>query len=242
MITISKLRDNFYPVDEIGDGFVRCADELPETTYYTYFMICDPPGYHPFVVSENRIDDDFAGLVLTANACKGVSSLTKVELAQNSYGFSHVLFVPFQYHAELKGRLDSDRDMTTLCIPIFNSEFSGTETPEEFVRLRRNIVATSRWDRELTPKIALRFDNGKTKGGTRDGYVFSRFDQVLGEVDDLVGVSDGFIEVINYRGDVVEILFSKGIDFSWIRGRDDSRSERISKDAIRSRLWAFLTQ
>lgn len=242
MITTSMLKNNFYPVEEVGRNFIKCVDETSKKIYYTYFLICDYQGHSPFVVSENIEDDNFAEFVLMASGCGGVSDLKKVELAQNPYGFSHVLLVPFQYHSELKGRLDAARETTTLCVPIFNSEFSGMETPEEFEKLRKNIVPTYNWKREITPKIALRFDNGKTKSGTGGGYVFARFDQILREVDNLLGVDDGFIEIINYNGDVVELIFFNGIEFSWIQSRDDAQSEQISKEAIRARLWAFLTQ
>lgn len=242
MITISKLKDNFYPVDEIDGSVVRCGDELPKTTIHTYFMICNAPAHSPITVSDNKIDDEFAKLVLKSRGCEGAIGLTKAELAPNSYGFSHVLYVPPQYHSELKGRLDADRDKVTLCIPIFKSEFSGSETLEEFTELRKHVVPTYRWDREVTPKISLRFDNIKTKSGTGDGYVYARFEQVLKEVENLLGDRDGFIEILNYKNDVVEIVFSKEEEFSWIRNRDDAAGEPILIDAIRAKLWTFLTE
>ena len=242
MITISKLKDHFYPVEEIGENFVRCGDELPKETYHTYFMMSDRKEYASIVVSKNIIDDDFAKFLLMENGYKGTEVLDKVAIAQNKYGFSHILRIPFRYHSELKGRLDAERKLTTLCIPIFNSEFSGNETPEEFAELRKNIVPTSKWDREIAPKIALRFNNGKTKGGTGEGYVYARMDQVMREVENLVEVEDGFIEIKNYNNQVVEILFDKHDNFSWIIDRDDTKVEQVSKGEIQAKLLAFLTQ
>jgi len=242
MITLSKLKDHFYPVDELGDGFVRCGDELARTTVYTYFGLRYGPAHSPLTVSDNRIDDDFARLVLNSRRSDGAVGLTKAQLPANAYGFSHVLHVPPDYHSELKGRLDADRDQTTLCIPIFRSEFSGTETLEAFTELRKHIVPTCRWDREVAPKILLRFDNLKTKSGTGDGYVYARFELVLKEVENLLGDKDGFIEILNYKEEVVEIIFTKGEEFSWIQNRDDAAGEAILIDAIRPRLWNFLTQ
>jgi len=242
MITVSRLAEAFYPVDELSDGIVRCGDELPNKTFYTYFKICENDQYSPFIVSENCIDDDFAGEILQFCGCRSAVDFAKCQLSENRYGFTHLLYVPYQYHSELKGRLDSDRMNTILCIPIFNSEFSGDESPEEFIELRRTIVPTYRWDRDVSPKITFRFDNRKTKGGTGDGYVFARFDQVLREIDNLVGVTDGFIELINYKDDVVEILFHGGSVFTWIQNRNDSRAEQITQDSIHDRLWTFLTR
>jgi hypothetical protein len=241
MITISKLTNNFYPVEEVGNGIVRCADELPNKIIYTYFMLRSEGEKVPFVLSENVIDDDFAELVLASCGECNAAELEKVGLSKNRYGFTHFLRVPYTYHSELKGRLDLDRPSTTLCIPIFDAEFSGTETPDEFTDLRRNIVATSNWNREIAPKIVFRFENGNTKGGTGDGYVFTKFDKVLKEIKNLVGVSNGFLELINFNGSIIEIVASGSANFRWIPDRDDSRSEQISKDAIQDRLWHFLT-
>lgn len=242
MISAEKLAQNFYPVDELGDGVIRCGDELPTTTIYTYFLLCPGKAETSFVVSDNLVDDNFAGAVLKNCNCTSVSELQKKTIPQNSYGFTHVLHVPHRYHSELKGRLDVEREQATLCIPIFNSEFSGHESSEEFIDLRNNIVPTSRWDRQITPKISLRFENGKTNGGTYNNYIHAKFDQVLQEINNLSGVRDGFIEIINYKDDVLELLSADGSNFSWIRGRDDSSSDNVPLHLIQDRLWNFLTE
>jgi hypothetical protein len=64
---------------------------------------------------------------------------------------------------------------------------------------------------------------------------------VLDEIENLVGVSDGFIEIMNYKNEVVEILFNRDGVFSWINNRDDSKSQQIQAQLIRDRLWNFLT-
>ena len=240
MLTIEALENNFYPVEALSDDIVRADDELPKTTFHNYFKLGD--GTSPFVVSENLVDDAFAALVLNQAGHKGVEVLTKAELKANPRGFTHVLYAPHQYHSELKGRLDAERPNTTLCIPIFNCEFSGLETPEEFYALRRSVVPTAQWDRRPAPKLSLRFDNPKTRGGTGDGYVFARLEQALQEVDNLVGVGQGFVEVLNYREEVVELVFAGDDDFTWIANRDDATSRRIARDAVREARWTFLTR
>lgn len=241
MITNSKLVDSFYPVEVLRDRLVRCADELPKTTFHTYFKTCEETDAFAFVVSQDLIADEFAELVLNACGCRSTTVLEKADLARNPYGFTHVLFVPHRYHSELKGRLDAERASGTLCVPIFNSEFSGSESAEEFMELRRNIVPTSRWDREVSPKISFRFDNARTGSGTGDGYVFARFDQVLAEIGNLSGVRNGFVEILNYRDEVVEILPGEGTTLSWISARDDTNAEVVSAALVRDRLWTFLT-
>lgn len=240
MITAEKLIANFYPVDRLSGGIYRCADEFPRKTIYSYFLLCDAPGFSPFVVIENDSDDDFARVVLDTIGCSTVTSLTKVTLEVNRHGFTHLLLVPDRYHAELKGRLDTDRPTTILCIPIFDSEFSGTETVEEFFELRRNVVPTYNLTRGVYPKITFRFDNPKTRGSTGDDYVFARFDLVTRELQNLIGVPNGFLEIINYHGSVVEVVFDRNDQFIWIPDRDDAKREQLFKDSVEVRLWAFL--
>ena len=209
--------------------------------FYSYFKICDGAEHSPFLISEDIVDDDFAKFILLTCGCRTVDKLTKESLKSNRFGFTHIMYVPHQYHFELKGRLDAERANTTLCVPIFNSEFSGSEQPEEFIELRRYFVQTWRWDRNVSPKITLRFDNAKTKSGTGNGYVFAKFDQVLKEIENLAGVSDGFVEIINHKNEVIEILFNRDDVFSWINNRDDSKSQQIQARLIPDRLWNFLT-
>lgn len=241
-ITFDKLVANFYPVDDLGDGLVRCGDELPKKTIHTYFKLPAADGFAPFVVSDDFIDDGFAAMVLKTVGDQAVEHLTKSALPANAYGFTHVLSAPQAYHVQLKGRLDAERPRTTLCIPIFESEFSGSETPEAFGLLSGRIVPTSDWRRAPHPKIALRFDNPKTKGGTGEGYVLVGFDLVLREVDNLLGVADGFIEILNHRDEVLELLFSHGDTFTLIENRDDAAGHQIGRAALGDRLLAFLTR
>ena len=242
MITLEMLQDNFYPVEDLGGGLVQCADELPQKTFFTYIQLSNAAGHAPFVVSEDIIDDSFAAQVLGQAGAGEVTALTKAALAPNLYGFSHILYVPGSYHSELKGRRGLDRTLTSLCIPIFESEFSGSESIEDFYQARRHIVPTSRWDRKIAPKIMLRFDNSRTRGGTGDTYVPVQFDTLLAEIDNLVGVADGFIEIVNHRGEVVELLFDQEQIFNLIRNREDATAVQISKEALRDSLWIFLTQ
>ncbi|MGO4711647.1 hypothetical protein [Bradyrhizobium sp. 2TAF24] len=242
MLTLEKLRNQFYPVETIGTDLVRCGDELPGRTIHTYVRLCGADGCAPLLVSEDLVDDAFAAQVLHQAGCTGVVRPSKRDLQPNRYGFTHLLEVPPHYHAELKGRLDAERMRTTLCIPIFGCEFSGDETPEDFHALRGRLVPTSRWNRPPCPRISLRFDNPRTGGGTGERTVFATFDQVLREIANLAGVQDGFIELYNHRGEIVELVYRPRASFSWIEGRDDAAARLIDANAIRDTLWTFVTR
>jgi hypothetical protein len=105
----ADLAAQFYPVDDLGKGFVRCGDELPKKTIYTYFPLHTGSGHCPFVVSKDKTDDGFARMVLETCGDRSVVDLTKIELRNDSYGFTHLLCVHHTYHSELKGRMDAAR-------------------------------------------------------------------------------------------------------------------------------------
>jgi hypothetical protein len=151
------------------------------------------------------------------------------------------VLAPREYHAELKGRLDAARANLVLCVPAFDNEFSGTETPQEFFILRREVVPTRLWQREIYPKIALRFDNPRTGGGTGDDYVLAKFDLVAREIDNMAGVPNGFIEILNVREEVIEVVFAQGDNFHVIPNRDDSQAATLPRSAVRDGVWRFLT-
>jgi hypothetical protein len=241
MIRAADLAAQFHPVDDLGQGLVRCGDELPKKTIHTYFLLDAGPGHCPFAVSDSRTDDAFARQLLQTCGDRAVTELTRIGLGHNAYGFTHLLCVPHTHHAELKGRLDAQRPRTTLCIPVFASEFSGKETAEQFATLRRDIVPSLQWDRSASPKISLRFDNPKTRGGTGEGYVFARFDMVVREIDNLRGVTDGFVEIVNHAGNSVEIVFSSAAEYCWIPDREDAQAQTLPRDALMDRLRPFLT-
>jgi hypothetical protein len=107
--------------------------------------------------------------------------------------------------------------------------------------MRRELVPTLNWEREVTPKILLRFDNPKTRGGTGNSEVHAKYGTLVREIDNLQGVSNGFIEIINYRGSVREVL-AAGDMFTLIYERDDGRRETLDRGALVDSLYRFLTQ
>ncbi|MDZ3991666.1 hypothetical protein PspTeo4_11240 [Pseudomonas sp. Teo4] len=85
----------------------------------------------------------------------------------------------------------------------------------------QRMIPVFRWDRDVCPKIKVYFDNPVTETGTHEAGVLMKYPTLLSEIDNLSGVVSGFIEVTNYKGDVVEILSaSKGV-FTLIRNRKD---------------------
>ena len=65
------------------------------------------------------------------------------------------------------------------------------------------------------------FDNPRTGGGAdKDGAIVS-LDTLMAEIDNLSGVSSGFIEITNYCGEVIELLSPDEGRYVLIRNRHD---------------------
>jgi len=235
-------------VMDLGRGLARGRDATRKATYYNYLEFAkSPQGNDLLIVSQDLMDDDFASFVFTQVPSEDRSTaLTRLgirDMAKNKYDFSALLLAPPDYHSEFKGRLDAKRDHLVLCIPIHRCEFSGDEPVDDFCALRMKIVPTMNWQRKVCPKIILRYDNPKTQGGTvHDCGVFAKYATVLREVDLLSGVPKGFIEIINYKKQVIEILSPEEGAFVLVRDRDDATREPLDKPTLLQELQSFLVQ
>lgn len=240
-ISLELLRRNFYPVLEHGD-IIRCTDELRDRDIYTYFHLTGTTsGTFPFMVSDGLSDDVFAAAALAAAGIPHPDAFQKIALPGNGREFTHALLVPPSWHNQLAGRLDRERENTLWLVPIFECEFSGMETPEEFHAISR-IVATTNWARDVTPLIKLRFDNPNTGGGTGDDYVFAGFAGLDLEIANLIGAAQGFIEIINHRGAVLELFWAGAEDFTVIRDRRDADAKTLNHEAARDEVWTMLVE
>ena len=177
MLQQQDLVSHFSDVVDLGDNVFRCKDVLSKVTLHYYVKLAGA-GFHEndlLIVSENRMNDEFALSVFASlPRTKVTAGLELHAMPTNGYGLSLTILAPEQYHAYFKGRLDDKRECLALCMPIHRCEFSGNESVDDFFLLRRKIVPTMNWEREVHPKIELRFDNPRTRGGTGDAYTFVR--------------------------------------------------------------------
>ena len=105
-----------------------------------------------------------------------------------------------------------------------------------------NIIPSVNWDREVSPKIVLRFNNPRTGGGTSDSGAFVKYDLLIREIRNLNGVTNGFIEITNYRGQAIEILSPREGEFWLIRDRMEETKEAFGQDVLAQRIRLFLTK
>ncbi|NHZ36242.1 hypothetical protein [Massilia rubra] len=245
MLNRNDIVANFSGVIDLEHGITRASEELPTTTCYNYFRFGDTSteGNDLLVISDNIADDDFASsILLNAPLFIAAAHLKIHPLAFNKYGFSHLILAPPNFHSHFKGILDDKRDRLLLCFPVHQSEFSGDELIDDFYFLRRKMVDTQNWQREVAPKTFLYFDNPKTGGGTYGAGSFVNYATVLREIDNLDGVVNGFLEITNYRKKVIEILSPGMGQIILIRDRDDAQRAFVSKEDLLATLWRFLTE
>lgn len=158
-------------------------------------------------VSEDIIDNHFSKILLDqVPSFLEESKPTIYEIPENDYGFTHGMAVPSNYHSSLKGRLEEKRKNLHLCIPIFFCEFSGSESEEEFKEMMVRMVPVLRWKRSIFPKLRVYFDNPKTGAGTYENGTLMKLNTLFSEMQNLNGVVNGFIEITNYKQEILEIL------------------------------------
>jgi hypothetical protein len=238
------LFDNFYPVQSLADRLFRCAVETPRATTYYYVRLagerCQDRDW--LLVSTNHTDDAFAQFVLTSvpKVTEPVG-LRSQPLSDNSYGFAQVVLAGAEWHSNFGGVLDAKRSKLTLCVPAHRHEFSGDESLQEFTVMCRETVPIRDLTRPEHPKIVLRFDNPRTKGGTGRTWVLVSRELLLREIDLLDGVDGAFMEIQNWRRHFLEVLSPEPEHFVLIRDLDDRTREPVSPQTLRDRVAAFLT-
>lgn len=218
MILESDILDEYDSVRIISGGVYFFQDEV--ATYTLNYWLKPSTLGDLIVVSRNKILDSLA-LTILRNSCS--ASLENKPIICEFYGmyegFSHVLIVPPNYHGYLKGAASVNRDNLYLCVPIFRCEFSGFETEEEFRWLSLHNTATLDWAREAQPILRVYFDNPKTGSGSDKSGVYLRWSGLVREIDLLNGVRNGFIEIANWNGDVVEVVSQEPDKYILIKER-----------------------
>ena len=244
MLTRKNLEDNFSGLYDLGDGIFRCEDVLPKSTFFYYVMLGRDVGNARdiLLLSANEADDDFALFIFHNQPGEIRNSPFDIfELPSNKRNFSNLAFVREDCHEYFKGRLDKEREKLTFCFPVHKFEFTGSESREEFSILRKETIPILDWARQPSPKIMLRFDNPRTKSGTGNSDVFVKFELLEREIRNLSGVTNGFIEIANYKGQVVEVLSPSEESFVLIRNRDDNDRQNLRSKELLKVVFDFLT-
>jgi len=219
MVSKKDLLLSFDIIDEYA-GCLFFKYEMPKAV--VQYCLRSTEKQDLLVVCEGAFDREFAVQIIRQSPVRLNKAIPGIfEISMNSYGFTHALVVPNNYHGILKGEHAYDRDKLLLCIPIYRSEFSGGESEFEFKEMIRRTVPVYRWDRDACPKITVYFDNPRTGGGSDESGILMRYVALLAEIENLEGVVNGFVEITNYKGEVIEVISPKKNEFVLIRDRKD---------------------
>lgn len=217
MVTQDNLLDEFGYFDFFSENILHAAQSTAAHKYDYWFL--SHTSHALIVIAEGSVHPDTAKVVLESAPDSFVKGKAQIfNLGSNKHGFTHALAVPGEYHGYLKGYNNIDRDALFLCIPIQRYEFSGHESPSEFREMNVRIVPILRWDRLPAPKTVIYFDNPRTGSGTGDSVIV-RYESLVFEIENLNGVADGFVEIVNYKGDVIEVLSPTPGVYKLIRNR-----------------------
>lgn len=243
MLKPSDITAHFARIVELADGVLRFEDVLPRKRVIYYLRVGgDAHDAADLVtISENREDDDFAASVLQAATGHAMpKALAMVPLSAQPRPFDRVLTACPAFHAHFGGRLDAQRSRLVLCLPIHHSEFTGAEDRATFATMRREVVSTLDWSREPMPRALVRFDNPRSGGGTGDRSMLFPWRTLEREIVNLNGVERGFVEIVNYREKVIELLSPRPDVYIHIRNRDDATRRALTHEQVLGEVRAFL--
>ncbi|QKZ02411.1 hypothetical protein [Pseudomonas eucalypticola] len=239
MIIQPQLESGFGEVFRDRYGYFRFQDVMPKYTYNYGLSVSEFGGF--LTVVENIVDDEFsASIIRQVPEQINRSTPTLVAIEENFYGLSHMIIVPSEFHGYFKGRLDDLRANLFLCVPIYRCEFSGTETVEEFKALRWDIVPILDWGRLPSPKLIVYFDNPKIGSGNGPEGSLTKFPALIREVRNLEAVANGFIELTNYAGKVLEVLSDELDSYTIIYDRTTEYSVNQAKALSMVERFAFV--
>ena len=232
--------------EKYGDVIAKSYDmfffQLETKTYViNYWLKARGDNSKLLVISQDFIDDALAEIIVDSVPVLSLMdkpAVFSVAAGEHSSSlFTHIIVFPQNYHGAMKDA-GMDRGDLYWCVPIFRCEFSGEESVEEFISMRVDCVPVLDWKRTIRPKVSVYFDNPKTGAGADEARVLVKYLTLLQEVDNLEGVSNGFIELENYKGNVVEILSPAKSEFILILNREDETA--MSKDVLKAHLDEFV--
>lgn len=221
MISRNALLKTYDSVEVLAGNVYFFQDEMQAYTYN--YWLCAFGEKDLIVVSQDHVITLLAlDVIASASAgCVASSTPTIVDLKTSASTFTHLMIVPCHYHGYFKGVDGVDRRALYWCMPIHRCEFSGSESEDDFREMRFHYVPVLDWKRKAHPKLLVYFDNPKTGGGTDEAGAFHQWSELLQVISELNGVTNGFIEITNYQGQVMEVLSPAQDVFLLIRNRKD---------------------
>jgi len=240
---LQALHDDLQPYTA-ADGWYRYTTETPAFFFQSFVNFDIVKGRLVHVAVRGKLaEDKIAGFL------KFVSGHPPKDAEQHPVKMDRLqlpglkmdaaLFLPSDWHTSLKAEDEGLFQKTIAGFPIFHSEFSGDETPDEVKSMRRDLVITVDWERSASPKLRMRYNNVQTKGkssGKAPGL--APLDTVWREFD-LLADPKSFIELENYKKMFVRITQSASGKL-----RVEDKDQRVliedSRDEVKKYINSYL--
>lgn len=141
------------------------------------------------------------------------------------YEFDTIAIVPpavHDYHANENPELHK---LTLAAFPGSTCEFSGTESEEEAWGRFRKMLQPTKLDRESVPFLKMRYNNTKTKSGSRGSERgFTKLPILLRELELLQNAPGSFVEWENRHREVRNVEWDNG----WILQLNSSSEQSVA--------------
>jgi len=227
-----------------ADGWYRYTTETPAFFFQSFVNFDIVKGHLVHVAVRGKLaEDKIAGFL------KFVSGHPPTDAVQHpaktaglrfpGLKMDAALFLPPDWHTSLKAEDEDLFQKTIAGFPIFHSEFNGDETPDEVKSMRRDLVTTVDWERPVSPKLRMRYNNVETKGkstGKTPGLApLETFWREFHRLAD----PKSFIELENYRKQFVRITAPVSGKLR-VEDRDGKVLLEDSRDAVEKYINSFL--
>lgn len=145
--------------------------------------------------------DEFEDVIISLDSPK---KLHPVLLGTSK--FDSLIVLPPGYHNSFLAQDRSLAQQTFVVFPAYNCEFCRTESRDAIEVMRRGIVKTLDWKRDPSPRVAMRYSNPKTGGGSvGSDRGLTEISVALREASNLVGSPGAYMEIENFKNEVMEI-------------------------------------
>jgi len=253
IINASTELGNFYelePVSEVPDCWYY-KNETPAFTFHS-LLKQSPDGAYFILLTARNLFDKPLGIRAIQFASEQSAKFTKAEkpivilegLAPfGKFSFNALAVLSPTAHSALKRESPAIHERTYAVFPINLCEFSGREDASSIIAMRRDYITTVDWSRSPTCKVLARYNNSVRETGTIDDKrVLERQSVVFQEVLALPHVEDSFVELENFRGQVVKVTLSERDIYCVGFLTPASPPRTISKSAIIDFLTEFLSR
>lgn len=207
MIDQQDIGMPFSHTSTLSGSVLKWRLQMPAFIDWYYCKSYTNPDQDILLVARDEDDEFVKSVFLDLDTIqRGTRPVTKIPLeCVNPYNFDSAVIVSKEYHGYLKGTFDSLRDKLHLCIPSYNCEFSGNESPEEFsfqfiYRLDRTLR------RPVCPKIRYKIVNPTAGIDSGETWLFGDLPALNAIVLGTSGIRDAKVIVENYMRETLEVF------------------------------------